>query len=620
MAINSKSVKIVCMRFLIILFLPFSGLAQQAVSIIPAPVSMLKEEGNFTIDTNTAIIFPVKEKELFQAAQFFNGFIRNISGYSLPLNTEKEKSVSLEIKPTKKIGDEGYLLEVSPGSIKITANKKEGILYGMQSLFQTLPQIRTNAALTIPCIKITDYPRFKWRGMHLDVSRHFFSPEMIKEYIDLMAAYKFNTFHWHLCDAQGWRLEIKRYPKLTSIGAWRPERRGINWREVEPAKEGETANYGGYYTQQQVQEIVAYAKERNITIVPEIEMPGHSAAALAAYPELSCTRQPQRVPTGRVRAGAQQNNYCAGNDSVFSFLENVLTEVMQLFPSEYIHVGGDEVNKTSWENCPKCQALKKKLGLKDENELQSYFIQRIEKFLTAHHRKLIGWDEILEGGLAPEAAVMSWRGEAGGIQAAKIHHKVVMSPGKPLYFDKYQAGPFGEPPAIGGFNTAKMVYDYDPVPGELSKKGSRYILGAQANVWTEFISTREHLEYMILPRMLALSEVVWTPPAKKNYTDFYYRLQNHFKTFDEKGYHYCRGNFNVAIKSSEQDGKLLVSLSSEIPDASIYYTTDGSEPDVGSFKYENPFIVDSSVSIKAVTVVNGKVMNKKPSEQKLILP
>lgn len=601
-----------------ILLLPFWGITQRTITIIPQPVSMSVQDGYFIIDKNTSLVFKEKEKDLRQAANFFNAFIKDVAGYALPLHAKKKKTVLLEIKNTKKIGDEGYLLNVSPTDIKIVANTKAGIIYGMQSLIQTLPQIRTNAALTVPCMKIMDYPRFKWRGMHLDVSRHFFSPDVIKEYIDLMAAYKFNTFHWHLCDAQGWRLEIKKYPKLTSAGAWRPDRRGVPWREIQPSKEGEIMDYGGYYTQEQVKNIVAYARERNITIVPEIEMPGHSAAALSAYPYLSCTQQPQLVPTARVYPGIE-NNYCVGNDSVFTFLENVLTEVMQLFPSKYIHVGGDEVNKTSWKACPKCQALKNKLGLKDENELQSYFIRRIEKFLIAHHRKLIGWDEILEGGLAPEATVMSWRGEAGGIQAAKMHHDVVMSPGKPLYFDKYQIGAGDEPPAIGGLNTLKMVYDYNPVPKELDSIEAKYILGGQANVWTEFISTAEHLEYMVLPRMLALSEAVWTPGENKNYADFYRRLQNQFKVFDQKGYHYCSGNFNVAIKPVSENGKLFVTLSTEIPDASIYYTTDGRNPDTSSHKYTNAIAVDSSFTLKAVTVVNGKVISTKTAERKLEL-
>lgn len=602
-----------------ILLLPFFGIAQQKVSIIPQPVSLSVQDGHFTIDKNTSINFNKNERDLLHAANFFNAFVKNISGETLPYNLKKNKSILLEIKKTAKIGDEGYVLDVTANSIKIVANDKAGIVYGMQSLFQTLPQIRTNAALEVPCMKILDYPQFKWRGMHLDVCRHFFSPDMIKEYIDLLSEYKFNTFHWHLTDDQGWRLEIKKYPKLTSVGAWRADRRGVPWAESQPTQPGEPTTYGGYYTQQQVRDIVAYAKERNITIVPEIEMPGHSAAAIAAYPYLSCTRQPQLTITGGVYPPGIQSNYCPANDSVFIFLENVLKEVMQLFPSKYIHIGGDEVDKTPWKNDPKCQALIHKLGLKNEDGLQSYFIQRIEKFLIAHHRKLIGWDEILEGGLAPEATVMSWRGESGGIQAAKMHHDVVMTPGTPLYFDHYQAGPAGEPVAIGGFNTLKMVYDYYPVPKELDTSEAKYVLGAQANVWTEFITSREHLEYMVLPRMLALSEVLWTPKSEKNYTDFYRRLQNQFVAFEEKGFHYCPGNFTVAIKPSSENGKLFVTLSSEIPDARIYYTTNGNDPDATSNQYENPIPIDSSVTVKAIIVIHGKVMGVQPAQQKFVM-
>ena len=604
---------------LLMILIPFFGITQQKISIIPKPVSLTAEEGNFTIDKNTSIIFNAKEIDLHHAAHFFNEYLKNISGDVLSLNVKKNKSIELLIKKTSTIGEEGYLLNVSPKSIQIIANTKAGIIYGMQSLFQTLPEIRTNATLEVPCMKITDYPAFKWRGMHLDVSRHFFSPEMIKEYIDLLSEYKFNTFHWHLTDDQGWRLEIKKYPKLTSVGAWRADRRGIPWSESKPTQPGEATPYGGYYTQEQVKEIVAYAQERNITIVPEIEMPGHSEAAIAAYPWLSCTQQPQTTITGGMYPPGIQSNYCPANDSVFTFLENVLTEVMKLFPSKYIHIGGDEVDKTPWKNDPRCQALLKKLGDTDMEQLQSYFIQRIEKFLIAHHRKLIGWDEILEGGLAPEATVMSWRGENGGIQAAKMKHDVVMTPGTPLYFDHYQAGPAGEPDAIGGFNTLKMVYDYYPIPKELDSTDAKYVLGAQANVWTEFISTREHLEYMVLPRMLALAEGLWTPKSEKNYDDFYDRLQNQFREFDEKGFHYCPGNFTVAIKPVSQDGKLSVTLSSEIPGADIYYTTDGSDPDAESNKYTNPVQIDTSLTLKAVIVINGKVMGVKPAEQKFAM-
>ena len=419
-----------------IFLLPFFVKGQEAINIIPQPVSMSLLHGQFIIDNNTSINFDSKQKDLASASGFLNSFIKSISGNELSVNAKKNKSILLEIKKTEKIGDEGYLLNVSPTHVSITANTKAGIVYGLQSLIQLLPQIRTNAALVVPCLNITDYPRFKYRGMHLDVCRHFFSADMVREYINLMASYKFNTFHWHLTDDQGWRIEIKRYPKLTSVGAWRADGRGVPWSQCEPTKSGEATTYGGFYTQQQIKEIVAYAQERNITIIPEIEMPGHSEAALAAYPELSCTQQPQTTITGGIYPKGIQSNYCVGNDSVFAFLQNVLTEVMQLFPSKYIHIGGDEVDKTSWKNCAKCQSLKAKLGLKDEDELQSYFIHRIEKFVISKNRRIIGWDEILEGGLAPNATVMSWRGESGGIKAAKMKHDVVMTPGKPLYFDQ----------------------------------------------------------------------------------------------------------------------------------------------------------------------------------------
>ena len=601
---------------LLIFLLPLFLLAQQTVNIIPAPVSLSVKEGSFLIDKNTSVIFNVKDKEMMHAADFLKAFIKNVSGESLPFNVKRNKSIVLEIKKNATIGDEGYLLNVSPNAVKITANTKAGIVYGMQTLIQTLPQIRTNDALTVPCMEVMDYPRFKWRGMHLDVCRHFFGPDMVKEYIDLLSAYKFNTFHWHLTDDQGWRIEIKKYPKLTSAGAWRADRTGLSWEECQPTQPGEESTYGGYYTQQQIREIVAYASERNITIVPEIEMPGHAAAAISSYPWLSTTQIPQSTITGGIYPPDYQSSFDVSNDSVFTFLENVLTEVIQLFPSKYIHVGGDEVDKKPWKNDASCQALMKKLGYTNEDQLQSYFMARIENFLNAHHRKMIGWDEILEGGLAPEATVMSWRGESGGIKAAKMKHDVIMTPGKPLYFDHYQAGPAGEPAAIGGFNTLKMVYDYNPIPVELDSNDAKYVLGAQANVWAEFIQTVQQVEYMVLPRMLALSEVVWSPKENKNYDNFYHRLQSQFMVFGQKGFNFSRGNYTVAITPSSKDGKLLVTLSSEIPGAAIYYTTDGSEPNSGSIKYENPVSIDSSFTIKAVMLQDGRVMGIKPAEQK----
>lgn len=603
--------------FFLLSFVCNISFAQQKVSIIPQPVSVQMNTGIFTIDAKTIIKFN-GNKELNAASNFLTSALKNIAGYELKVNKLGIKNINLTIEKIAVIGEEGYQLNVSPTTIIIKANTKAGIIYGIQSLLQTLPAIRTNESLQIPCMSITDYPRFKYRGMHLDVSRHFFGPEVIKEYIDLMAAYKMNTFHWHLVDDQGWRIEIKKYPKLTSVGAWRIDQNDKVWGSRSQAKAGEAATYGGYYTQEQIQEIVKYAAEKNVTIIPEIEMPGHVASAIASYPALSCTQHPQLPLTGGNYTG-MSSNYCAGNDSVFNFLENVLTEVIDLFPSKYIHIGGDEVDKGSWKNCSKCQAKMKTEGLKDENELQSYFIKRIENFIVSKKRKIIGWDEILEGGLAPEATVMSWRGEAGGIEAAKAHHDVIMTPGSPVYFDQYQAGPEGEPLAIGGMNTLKKVYDYEPIPNVLKAAEAKYVLGAQANLWTEYITTAEHVEYMVLPRMLALAEVVWTPKENKKWEDFNERLQSHFKAFGQKGLHYSPGNFTVSIKPSSQNGKLFVDLSTEIMNAAICYTTDGTEPTINSTIYTAPIEISSSVLLKAVTVVNGRIMGVQAARQNFVL-
>lgn len=603
--------------FLLLFLLPFLAKAQFG-NIIPQPVHLSYQPGTFLIDGKTAIKFNPSAKDLAQAAGFLQKTIQRISGYQLPFNISATKTIQFQISQIAEIGNEGYVLKVTPSGILLQANTKAGIIYGIQTLLQTLPAIRTNALLQVPCMEITDYPRFAWRGMHLDVCRHFFGPEFVKEYIDLMATYKFNVFHWHLVDDQGWRIEIKKYPKLTEIGAWRVDHTDKVWGDRPQAKPGEPATYGGYYTQEQIKDIVAYAAARNITIVPEIEMPGHVASAIASYPYLSCTQQPQLPLTGGDYTG-MSSNYCAGNDSVFIFLENVLTEVTALFPSKYIHIGGDEVDKTSWKHCPKCQARMKALGLQDENELQSYFIKRIENFVISKHRKIIGWDEILEGGLAPQAAVMSWRGEAGGIEAARMKHEVVMTPGKPCYFDHYQAGPAGEPLAIGGMNTLKNVYDYEPVPEELSAQEANYVMGAQANLWTEFITTPEHVEYMVLPRMLALSEVLWSPKASRNWESFNARLHYHFTSFGQKGQHYCPGNFTVDIKPTAADGKLNVALFSDILHGTIYYTLDGTEPTLQSNRYMQPIPINQTATLKASVAVDDQIKGVQATRQDFVI-
>lgn len=604
--------------FYLLFLIPAIGYAQKAVNIIPQPVEFNLTRGNFTIDDQTTLKFSSVNKDLQNAASFFAAHIWNITGISLAFNKSSSKNIELKIIADNEIGPEGYLLNVQPNAIMISANTKAGIVYAMQTLFQTLPAIRTNAKLEVPCLNIKDYPRFGYRGMHLDVSRHFFGPEFVKKYIDLIASYKFNTFHWHLVDDQGWRIEIKKYPKLTDIGAWRVDQNDKPWISRPQAKPGEVATYGGYYTQEQIKDIIKYASERNINIIPEIEMPGHVASAIASYPQLSCTQQPQLPLTGGNYKG-MSSNYCAGNDSVFLFLQNVLDEVINLFPSTYIHIGGDEVDKEPWKKCPKCQARIKKEGLKNEEELQSYFIKRIEKYINSKQRKIIGWDEILEGGLAPEATVMSWRGEAGGIEAAKMHHQVIMTPGKPLYFDHYQAGPEGEPLAFGGMNTLKNVYDYEPIPTELNSEQGKFVLGAQANLWCENIITPDHVEYMILPRMPALSEVLWSKKQDRNWQNFSERLQSHFKAFGQKGLRYCLGNFTVHISPVSKNGKLMVNLSTEIMNADIYYTTDGSEPTLSSKKYSAPIEINSSVLLKACNVVNGRIMGVQAAKQNFVM-
>lgn len=467
-------------------------------------------------------------------------------GIQLPLNENRGKMIVFSLDENLDLPSEGYRLKVSEKEIVISAPEPAGLFYAVQTMLQYFPGIRTNETLKIPAMEISDQPAFAWRGMMLDVSRHFFPVETIKEVLDLMAFYKLNTFHWHLTDNEGWWLEIKKYPKLTSVGAWRQEIPGsIFYKKdstyAEPLT-GEPFRYGGFYTQEQAREIVAYAKERQITVIPEIEMPGHSAATLAAYPEYSCAKPNQDPPGSNlwnevIETENMAFNYCAGEEAPFHFLEDVLTEVMDIFPSQYIHVGGDEVDKSYWAECASCQTRIKKDNLKDEDGLQSYFIKRMEKFLSTHNRKLLGWDEILEGGLAPAATVMSWRGEEGGIAAARSGHDVVMTPSDPLYFNRYQTGPEGEPQAGPySINTLEKIYDYKPVPDTLNASEAKYVLGSQFAVWTEFISSVEHLEYMMLPRMAAFGEALWSNSKNRDFQNFKKRLnKGHYDRWKSYG-------------------------------------------------------------------------------------
>lgn len=503
---------------LLLLFSVIS-VAQQTLNLIPKPQNIEHYSGSFVLNSKTVI---QADKNSFEA-KYLQQIIEQQLGLNLEITTSsKAKSKIIEEKKSFK---EWYNLSISKNEVVIKATEDHGIFYAIQTLIQLLP-LEKSLEIKIPCLSITDQPKFQWRGMHLDVSRHFFPKDFIKKYIDYLTMYKMNTFHWHLTDDQGWRIEIKKYPKLTEVGAWRNGSMIGHYTD----QTFDDIRYGGFYTQEEIKEIVAYAKERHITIVPEIEMPGHALAALASYPEFSCTGGPFEV--GKTW-GVLEDVFCP-KDETFTFLENVLSEVMELFPSEYIHIGGDESPKIRWKSCPHCQKRIKEEHLKDEHELQSYFIQRIEKFVNSKGRKIIGWDEILEGGLAPNAAVMSWRGTEGGIAAAKQKHFVVMSPGSHCYFDHYQGEPKNEPIAFGGYTNVEKVYSFNPIPKELSAEESKYILGAQANLWTEYINTPEQVEYMIFPRIAALSEVLWGTSDPNNYKEFEKRLIQHFEMYEKK--------------------------------------------------------------------------------------
>lgn len=585
--------------FLIVILFQISCLSfsQENLAFIPKPQKIEYHSGFFELNSKTVI--QTNNVESFEA-QFLKESIQRQTGLDLKITSEYHSKNKILILVTNDdlmfINKDEYHLVINKNIIEIFASNSKSLFYGVQSLLQTIPSEK-KSTFEIQGVSIIDYPKFQWRGMHLDVSRHFFPKEFIKKYIDYLAMYKMNTFHWHLTDDQGWRIEIKKYPKLTEVGAWRNGSMVGHYTD----QIFDCIRYGGFYTQEEIKEIVAYAKERHITIVPEIEMPGHALAALASYPEFSCTGGPFEV--GKTW-GVLEDVFCP-KDETFTFLENVLSEVIDLFPSEYIHIGGDESPKVRWKSCPHCQKRIKEKHLKDEHELQSYFIQRIEKFVNSKGRKIIGWDEILEGGLAPNAAVMSWRGTEGGIAAAKQKHFVVMSPGSHCYFDHYQGEPKNEPIAFGGYTNVEKVYSFNPVPKELSAEESKYILGAQANLWTEYINTPEHAEYMLFPRIAALSEVVWGTSNSKEYKEFEKRLIQHFEIYENKGINYSKAIFEVTSKVNPAENGVAFELKSANP-IGIKYTTDGSEPNANSISYVTPILVTNNQTIKAAYFENGK--------------
>jgi hexosaminidase len=519
-------------RLILLLYIVFSSKiwTQNHYSIIPKPNSVIYLKRPITTFEKTINLYN-ETNNFMNEEEWLKNILFSHFNLEIVKTKKSKKGKGIYFHKLDSLNENAYRIIINDKKIKLYASSNKGMFYAMQTLLQMFNSVED---IRFPSVVINDEPSFEWRGMHLDVCRHFFTVEEVKKYIDYLAMYKMNVFHWHLTEDQGWRIEIKRYPKLTEVGAWRNGSMVGHYRE----QTFDTVRYGGFYTQEDIKEVVAYATERHITVVPEIEMPGHALAALSAYPEYSCSGGPFEVAK---MWGVFDDVYCAGNDSTFTFIQNIFDEVLNLFPSEYIHIGGDECPKTRWKACDKCQKRIADENLKDEHELQSYFIQRIEKYLNSKGRKIIGWDEILEGGLAPNAAVMSWRGTDGGVAAAKQQHYVVMSPGKPCYFDHYQnPNTKEEPIAIGGLNTLKDVFLYQPVPSSLNATEQTYIMGAQANVWTEYMNSFSHVEYMALPRMAAISEVLWSNKNNRNYEEFIQRLNTNVKLLDKLGVNYCK--------------------------------------------------------------------------------
>ena len=598
----------------------------QSITIIPQPKSLRQPKiaANFSISPATLIVMEGNSME--KAVRFFNDYLQQFYHFKLKV---VEKSSSANVIRFRYILLENetasaYNMEIDGKGVYIIGNKDEGIFYGIQTLIQLLPvpdarlKKMRPAKLAIPYVSIEDEPRFAYRGMHLDVARHFMPVDFIKKYINYLALHKLNTFHWHLTEDQGWRIEIKKYPKLTEVGGWR---NGTIIGRY-PGTGNDNKKYGGFYTQQQIKEIVKYAADRYITVIPEIELPGHSSAAIAAYPQLSCFPDEKTVipanmisETSTLRQaqgdkklvqetwGVFEDVFCP-SDYTFNFLQDVIDEIIALFPSQYIHIGGDECPKEAWKRSAFCQQLIKEKGLKDEHGLQSYFIQRIEKYINSKGKKIIGWDEILEGGLAPNATVMSWRGEQGGIDAAKQKHDVIMTPGNPVYFDHTQSEN-EDSVTIGGYNPIEKVYAYEPIPKELNVEEAKYVLGAQANVWTEYMEYPSKVEYMVFPRMAALSEVLWSPKKKRNWSDFEKRLQVQFKRYDFWKINYSKGYFDLkasVLPTYDYNG-VLWRLESKISNIIIQYRDANDSDDIGVsdyLYYEKPVVIKKKTKYEAV--------------------
>ena len=581
------------------------------IAIVPYPNHLETGRGTYRVTDRPVTCDSRTDERTQRAVVGFAARLATVTGGTNPVTVADEVPASgIRFVTDESLPAEGYELNVDGEGIEVRASQFPGFLYALQSLEQLLPaavygtEPAPDAAWEVPCVKIADAPRFAYRGMHLDVARHFFSVDEVKRYIDVMAIHKLNTLHWHLTDDQGWRIEIKRYPELTAVGSIR--------KATVVRKEWGTYDgtpYGGFYTQDEIRDVVKYAADRGVTVIPEIDLPGHMLAALTAYPELGCTGGPYEVWG---RWGVADDVLCPGREKTFEFLEGVLTEVMELFPSEYIHIGGDECPKVRWEKCPRCQAKIRQLGLKDDGEqtaehyLQSYGTARIGKFLAQHGRRIIGWDEILEGRAPSDAVVMSWRGSEGGIAAAKLGHDVIMTPNSHFYFDYYQsldtdAEPFG----IGGYIPMEQVYSYDPAFPELTPEQQKHILGVQANLWTEYVLSDEHLEYMLLPRLAALSEVQWCLPETKDWNRFIgsFRMD---EIYSQMGYEFAKHIFGVTASYAvdPEKGGVVMTLTTQ-GGAPIRYTLDGSDPTASSPLYKAPVTIGESCTFKAAALREG---------------
>jgi hexosaminidase len=615
-------------NFIIVLFLSLCFYAvktkaqKSEISLIPVPVSVEEHTGFFTLKENTVIGLQGSDTAAFKVAQQLSKKLSVATGYHFTVQKNvTNASILFKIIKDTSLGNEGYKLSVTPGAITIIANKPAGIFYGMQTLLQLMPKeiesksVEKNIAWKIPAVDIKDKPRFAWRGLMFDVCRHFFTKDEVKEYIDDMVKYKYNLLHLHLTEDEGWRIEIKSLPNLTKTGAWRVKREG-KWANCKPPLPEDPKDYGGFYTQDDIRELVQYAKERFVNILPEMDMPGHSMAAVASYPDLSCTPGEYHVNASEEfmlwgangQTALVDNTLCPANEKVYVFIDKVMTEIAQLFPFEYIHIGGDECAKNFWQNNDAVKALAQKEGLETMEEVQAYFEKRVEKIIESKGKKVIGWDEILEGGLAPDASVMSWRGMKGGTAAAKMNHTVVMSPTDFAYLDFYQGEATVEPPVYAGLRLNK-TYSFEPVPPGVDPK---FILGGQANLWTEQLPNYRSVQYMMWPRGLAIAESVWSNPDKKSWPDFVNRVEKQFERFDVSETKYARSMYDPIITTTKNDkGDIFVQLNKEIDDMDIYYSFDETNPDNFYPKYSAELIMPKdAATLKIITYRHGKIAGK----------